>query len=159
MNPWLQAAIAIIPTAVGGLLIYLQVTKQARIQARTAETVAQQSTDLELAKLELERRKMADEADQRARAIYAQLIEDMRNEVDRVHKTLERIQNQYDRVSDQLSKEQDVSNTLRNELRRWRNYVQELSDFITALDNHVKKLGVQVPADWGRPPRPPERNA
>jgi chromosome segregation ATPase len=163
LNIILQFMIVAIPAGVAGIFSYRQSVKTARLQESTEKAIADskasneraiadQQVELERAKLDLERRRMGDEADERARALYGQMITDVRGELDRMHKTVERMQDAYDRVAKQLSQEQEVSNKLRNDIHTWRAQVDQMRDRIAALEHLVKTLGGQLPDRATHPP-------
>ena len=143
---WVQLGVAIVPGAVAAWFAYRASSKA----ANSTETVAAQNAAIELHKLEIDRRRMDDEAVQRARVTYEQILVEMRSELDRVHKQVERVQDQYDRVARQLSTEQDVSNKLRNEVRQLQRQVDDLTAQIAVLESVAARL--RTSADERFPP-------
>ncbi len=155
LSPLMQIIIAIAPAAATAFFVWLSARKSAardrdreRERAADKEFIARQS-------LVLENRKLSDEADERARVMYGKLIDDMRDEIERLHRAINRVQEQHDRVADQLLREQDLSTTLRNELVKWRSLVQQLQYRIEALENLIKKIGGEIPTELGTLPTLP----
>lgn len=151
MSPAWQLALATVPAAVSAIFVYLQAAKQSRERASAQEAMANQSATLE-------RRKFAEEADERARAVYGRLLDELRAEIDRLRKWIERVQTQYDKVADQLSKEQDLSHSLQRQLDLWEYAVEQLKNRIAALELIIRQLGGVIPTELGALPLLPGTN-
>ncbi len=151
MSPGWQLALATVPAAVSALFVYLQASKQSRERAAAQRAIANQSASLE-------RRKLAEEADERARVMYGKLLDDMRSEIERLHKSVERVQTQYDRVANQLSHEQDQSIDLRRQVDQLQFNIAQLRSHIAVLERIIRQLGGEIPTEIGTLPPVPGMN-
>jgi chromosome segregation ATPase len=140
VNPWLQLAVAAAPGAVAAFFAYRASTRTSRVQAQSATAVAELNAATERNRLDLERQRMAEDAARKAQEMYAQLIGDLRGELERTYKQVERVQTQTDRIGDQLAKEQDVSSTLRLQVRVQSQEIDQLRAQVETLEGLVQRL-------------------
>lgn len=140
MSPWLQLVLALAPGSVAAWFAYRASTRTSQVQAQAQKSVAELSAATERTRLDLERQKMAEDAAKEAKATYAALIKDLRDELDRMHRQIERLQAQQDRTLEQLAREQGVSHKLREQLSAQSREVERLRGQVEALEGLVQRL-------------------
>lgn len=154
MIDWTAIAIGSVPAIGGAFAAWVAGRASSRTQRITGEVQLQiegQNAAIERARVEIEQSRASKEAVDQLRAIYEQMIGDLRTEIERTQRRMETIQGQSDRLGEQLAKEQDVSNTLRNQiyalqeqLRQHKADMAELERTMRDRDRQLEELRQQI---------------
>ncbi len=131
------AALALIGSAVTGIVAGRASVKANRVTTQSAERIAEQAAATERARVE-------SEAFSRAKEIYDHAITELREELDRIRTQYERTQEQLDKISEKLLLERNSSQEVRDQLHRAQREMNEMSSRIEYMERVIAHLRQQM---------------
>jgi chromosome segregation ATPase len=131
------AGIALAGSAATGLIAGRASVRANKITAQSAERVAEQQA-------EAERNRVEAEAFKRAKEIYNDAINELREELDRIRTAYERTQEQLDKLNDKLLLERTSSQEVREQLHSAQREMAQMRLRIEDLERTIGRLRQQI---------------